>query len=62
MGGGTVLVEASSLGRRSVGIDISGLATFVSKVKTTPLSENDIRGRYDAFWKMTYFDPADSSF
>ncbi len=41
MGGGTTLVEACSIGRRAVGIDISSLATFIAKVKTTPLSEND---------------------
>jgi hypothetical protein len=41
MGGGTTLVEACSLGRRAVGTDVSSLATFTAKVKTTPLSEND---------------------
>lgn len=41
MGGGTTLVEASSLGRRAVGTDVSSLATFTTKVKTTPLSEDD---------------------
>lgn len=41
MGGVTTLVEASSIGRRAIGIDISSLATFIAKVKTTPLSEND---------------------
>lgn len=41
-GGGTTLVEASTLGRRSVGIDISSLATFISAVKTRPLSQANI--------------------
>ncbi len=41
MGGGTTLVEACSLGRRAIGTDISSLATFIAKVKTTPLSETD---------------------
>lgn len=41
MGGGTTLVEARSLGRRALGTDISSLATFVSRVKTTPLSVED---------------------
>lgn len=41
MGGGTTLVEACSLGRRAVGIDISSLATFIARVKTTPLTEAD---------------------
>jgi hypothetical protein len=38
MGGGTTLVEALALGRDAIGTDISSLATFISKVKTTPLS------------------------
>jgi len=41
MGGGTTLVEARSLGRRALGTDISSLATFISRVKTTPLSAED---------------------
>lgn len=41
MGGGTTLIEACSLGRRAMGTDVSSLATFTAKVKTTPLSEND---------------------
>jgi hypothetical protein len=42
MGGGTSLVEACSLHRHSIGTDISALATFVSKVKTTILFDHDI--------------------
>jgi hypothetical protein len=41
MGGGTTLVEACSLGRQAVGTDISSLATFTAKVKTTPLLDDD---------------------
>ena len=41
MGGGTTLVEAQSLGRKSIGSDINELSIFVSKVKTTSLSKND---------------------
>jgi hypothetical protein len=40
-GGGTALVEAAALGRAAVGSDISELATFVSRVKTTPLTDKD---------------------
>jgi hypothetical protein len=40
-GGGTALVEASASGRAAVGSDISELATFVSRVKTTPLTGDD---------------------
>ncbi len=42
MGGGTTLVEALALHRPAIGTDISSLATFVSKVKTTLLSDQDI--------------------
>ncbi len=42
MGGGTTLVEASALGRRAVGTDINPIATFVTKAKTTPLSETEL--------------------
>jgi hypothetical protein len=41
MGGGTTIVEALSLGRKAIGLDINSLAHFVTTVKTTPLSEND---------------------
>jgi len=43
MGGGTTLVEARSLGRNSIGTDISELACFVSKAKTMLVSEEDLR-------------------
>src|SRR5262245_22251110 len=41
MGGATTLVEARALGRHAVGSDISTLSVFLSRVKTTPLSESD---------------------
>ena len=43
MGGGTTLVEALAAGRYAIGTDISELAAFVSQVKTTSLSERDLR-------------------
>jgi hypothetical protein len=43
MGGGTTLVEAMALGRDAVGIDISELAAFVSEVKTTVFSDDDLK-------------------
>lgn len=42
MGGGTTLVEALALGRHAIGADISSLAAFVSKVKTTLYCEDDL--------------------
>jgi hypothetical protein len=42
MGGGTVLVEAAALGRNSVGSDISELAQFVARAKTSPLTEDEV--------------------
>jgi methylase of polypeptide subunit release factors len=41
-GSGTTLVEAFLAGRRSVGTDINPLATFVSKVKTTPIEASTL--------------------
>lgn len=40
-GGGTTLVEALSIGRNVLGIDISSLATFVCEAKTHILSDKD---------------------
>ncbi|MGD0058416.1 MAG: DNA methyltransferase [Verrucomicrobiia bacterium] len=42
MGGGTTLVEASALGRKAIGTDINHLAVFISRAKTTILSEADL--------------------
>ncbi len=42
-GGGTTLVEAISLGRRAAGMDVSSLAAFLARTKTTPLSVHDKR-------------------
>ncbi len=53
MGGGTTLVEAHSLGRKSIGSDINELSVFVSKVKTTPLSNSDLSELTDWFYNIT---------
>jgi hypothetical protein len=54
MGGGTTLIEANALGRRAIGTDISSLATFISKVKTTIYTELDLRKIYE--W-LLYIQP-----
>jgi SAM-dependent methyltransferase len=42
-GGGTTLIEAIALGRRAAGFDISSLAVFLARTKTSPLSVHDKR-------------------
>ena len=42
MGGGTTIVEAVASGREVIGSDVNELARFVTRVKTTPLSCQDI--------------------
>lgn len=41
MGGGTAIVEGLMLGRRMIGADLNSLAHFVTRVRTTPLSQSD---------------------
>ena len=43
MGGGTTIVEALVTGRQPVGVDISPLAEFVARAKSTPLSEDKLK-------------------
>jgi hypothetical protein len=43
VGGGTSLVEACALGRHAIGVDISQLAEFVSSVKTTILTRQQLK-------------------
>ena len=43
MGGGTTLVEARSLGRHAIGTDISSLARFIATVKTTALTDHELK-------------------
>ena len=43
MGGGTTLVEARALGRRSAGTDVSSLAVFLTETKTAIFSPCQLR-------------------
>jgi hypothetical protein len=40
-GGGTTLLEAMALRRRAAGMDVSSLAAFIARAKTTPISIHD---------------------
>jgi DNA methylase len=42
VGGGTTLVEALATGRHAIGVDISALAEFVARVKTTVFTEAEL--------------------
>ena len=42
MGSGTVNLEASLLGRNSIGIDVDPFSKFLARVKTTPLPEHEL--------------------
>ena len=41
-GSGTTLVEARLLGFNSIGVDVNGLSSLLSKVKSTPLTDYEI--------------------
>ena len=43
MGGGTTVIEALIRGRKVVGNDLNSLATFIARVKTTPLTSWETR-------------------
>jgi DNA methylase len=63
MGGGTTVLEAIVLGRRVVGNDLNSLAAFVSEVKTTRLSTQDIKRlrewSRDVVPGLSYWTPPD---
>lgn len=42
-GSGTTLVEARLLGYDAIGVDVNGLSTLLSKVKATPLTDDEIK-------------------
>lgn len=56
-GSATQLIEAATYGVKSVGLDIDYLAVFIAKVKTTPLTEEQLR-ELKSFWKELI--PADT--
>lgn len=46
-GSGTTNLEASLLGRRSIGVDIDPFSRFIAKVKTTPLPPRELIATYN---------------
>ena len=46
MGSGTTNLEASLLGRNSIGVDIDPFSRFISSVKTTPLNKSKLEKAY----------------
>lgn len=50
-GSGTTLVEASTYGVKSFGIDVDPIARLVSKVKTTPINSTDLNDLVSAVKK-----------
>ncbi|HET9364902.1 MAG TPA: DNA methyltransferase, partial [Candidatus Angelobacter sp.] len=54
-GGGTSVTEAIALARRAAAIDISSLATFLTRAKTTPLSVHD--ARHITKWLQSFHKP-----
>jgi hypothetical protein len=59
MGGGTSAVEALALGRKFIGVDVNPISYFVSKVKTTPLSDRDASILFDWAEDSSPFGPPD---
>lgn len=51
-GSGTVLAEAILLGRRAMGYDINPLALLIAKVKTTPISPDNIHKGLDTIERI----------
>ena len=63
MGSGTTNLEASILGRHSIGIDVDPLARFLASVKTTVLSEDilvrawrQLRQRIESYTEPSHLD------
>lgn len=52
MGGGTTLVEAMAQGRPAIGADISALAVFVARVKTTLLDNEELGVIENWAWQL----------
>lgn len=50
-GSGTTVLESHILKRNGIGIDLNPLAILISKVKTTPISKNEIINSYKTFLK-----------
>jgi hypothetical protein len=54
MGSGTTLVEASAMGRRAAGTDVSSLGVFLAKAKTSKPTQTDISAVNDWIEKFVH--------
>ena len=61
VGGGTTVVEALATGRRAIGVDLNSLAAFVTRSRTTPLSDSEVSDVYCwlSLFKTTRRDTTD---
>jgi hypothetical protein len=50
-GSGTLLIEAACRGIKAIGLDIDPLASFIAGVKTTPLTETQLKNLRE-FWRQ----------
>lgn len=57
-GGGTALLEASLLGRKSIGVDNNGVATLVTQAKIISYSKSDIKVLSDFLLSLPENKPA----
>ncbi len=48
-GSGTTLLEARLVGRHAIGVDLNPVAYYVSRVKTNPISPQQLRKMWDRF-------------
>lgn len=58
-GSGSIMVGAAQLNRESVGIDVSPLATFITKVKVTPLAHTQIASLRDFLERLSNISDLD---
>src|SRR5579864_6718652 len=54
VGSGTTLLEANLSLRNSIGVDLNPLAVLITKVKTTPINDEDLKELKNHFTEIVY--------